>query len=72
MLKQINEHVPSQHCLDTLHTDAFIYADPLLRHREFYQLAFVRRQRSTFAHQTVSQRGPRPLSLSIDRGHAAS
>jgi hypothetical protein len=28
MLKQINEHAPSQHCLGTLYMDAFIYPDP--------------------------------------------
>jgi hypothetical protein len=52
--------------------ECFYISRPLLLDREFHQLAVVRRQRSTFPHQTVSQRGPRPLSLSIHRGRHAS
>lgn len=66
MLKQINEDAPSQHCLGTPHTNSFIYLDPCF---ETLRISQFVRQRSTIPHRTESQRGPRPLSVSIGKGH---
>lgn len=63
MLKQINEQLPSERCSDTLYTNAFIYADPCFETENFTSLHFVRRQRSTFAHQnSVAERSAPALA----------
>lgn len=65
MLKQINEQLLSEQCSDSLYTNAFIYADPCFETENFtsLHLHFVRRQRSTFAHQnSVAERSAPALA----------